>query len=145
MVDSVGTEFGTAPHYSVAGRDARSDGRELASKASSEVSARLVAREEPDVLITEVARRAASEKQNSLKSLNQIATELREAISTLNAALEKTPTKAIITRDEELNRFIVRIADQTSGEVVREIPSEAVLKFARNLQELKGLIFDKSL
>ena len=24
------------------------------------------------------------------------------------------------------------------------VPSEAVLKFARNLQELKGLIFDKT-
>ena len=77
--------------------------------------------------------------------LDEIANDLREAITALNSALAKTPTKAIITRDEELNRFIVRIADEKSGEVVREIPSEAVLKFARNLQELKGLIFDKSL
>ena len=142
MVDSIGSEFNTATHNSLTSRDARSD---LASKASNEVAARLAAREEPDVAITEVASRVASEKQHSLESLNQIATELREAISTLNAALEKSPTKAIITRDEDLNRFIVRIADQSSGEVVREIPSEAVLKFARNLQELKGLIFDKSL
>ena len=145
MVDSVGTEFTTTTHNSVASRDARSDSRDLATKASSKVSARPVEREVPDVAITEVASRVASEKHNSLESLNQIATELREAISTLNAALEKSPTKAIITRDEDLNRFIVRIADQSSGEVVREIPSEAVLKFARNLQELKGLIFDKSL
>ena len=145
MVDSVGTEFNTATHNSVASSYAQSDGRDLSSKASNKVSARPVAREEPDVAITEVARQVASEKQDSLESLNQIANELREAISTLNAALEKSPTKAIITRDEELNRFVVRIADQSSGEVVREIPSEAVLKFARNLQELKGLIFDKSL
>jgi len=39
----------------------------------------------------------------------------------------------------------VRIADERSGEVIREIPSEAVLKFARNLQEIKGLLFDKAL
>lgn len=145
MVDSIGSEFNTATQNSLASRDGRTDGRDLPSKASNEVAARLAARAEPDVAITEVASRVASEKQHSLESLNQIATELREAISTLNAALEKSPTKAIITRDEELNRFIVRIADQSSGEVVREIPSEAVLKFARNLQELKGLIFDKSL
>jgi len=145
MVDSVGTQFNTATHNSAASRDVRSDGRDLASKASSNVSARPVAREEPDVAITEVASRVALEKQHSVESLNQIAIELREAISTLNAALEKSPTKAIITKDEELNRFIVRIADKSSGEVVREIPSEAVLKFSRNLQELKGLIFDESL
>jgi len=101
--------------------------------------------QKPEVGITEVASNVESEKQDSVASLTQLTNELREAISALNAALEKTPTKAIITRDEDLNRFIVKIADQTSGEVVREIPSEALLKFARNLQELKGLIFDESL
>ena len=101
--------------------------------------------EQPDVKITEVARDAAAEKSHSLKSLDRMGVELREAISALNAALEKSPTKALITKDEQLNRYIVRIADKASGEIVREIPSEALLKFARNLQELKGLIFDASL
>lgn len=95
--------------------------------------------------IRDVAQQAANEKKDSLISLDEAANELRDAINTLNTALAKTPTKAIITRDEDLNRFIVRIADKHSGEVVREIPSEAILKFARNLQELKGLIFDTSL
>ena len=101
--------------------------------------------EMPKIRIAEVASQAATGKKESLESLTDIANELRDAINALNSALEKSPTKAIITRDEELNRFIVRIADQRSGEVVREVPSEAVLKFARNLQELKGLIFDKTL
>lgn len=100
---------------------------------------------QPDIKITEVARDAAVEKSHSLESLDRMGDELREAISALNAALEKTPTKALITKDEQLNRYIVRIADKASGEIVREIPSEALLKFARNLQELKGLIFDASL
>jgi len=94
---------------------------------------------------TEVADRATEEKQQSIESLSTMTSDLREAITILNDALEKTPTKAIITRDEQLNRFVVRIADASSGEVVREIPSEALLNFARNLQELKGLIFDASL
>lgn len=98
-----------------------------------------------DVAIAEVANQASEDKQQSIDSLSATVNELRDAIETLNAALEKTPTKAIITRDEQLNRFVVRIADASSGEVVREIPSEALLKFARNLQELKGLIFDASL
>ena len=99
----------------------------------------------PDMAITEVASEAAQGKKESLDSINEITTELRDAINTLNAALEKTKTRALITRDEEINRFIVRIADEDSGEIVREIPSEAILKFSRNLQELKGLIFDESL
>ena len=71
--------------------------------------------QEAEVGITEVMSKVESEKQDSVASLTQLTNE-REAISALNAALEKTPTKAIITRDEDLNRFIVKIADQTSGE-----------------------------
>ena len=115
------------------------------AQAANKKEPSVVAPDKPKIAMSQVAGEAALEKQQSIDSLHQTASELREAISTLNAALEKTPTKAIITKDEDLNRFIVRIADQKSGEVVREIPSEALLKFARNLQELKGLIFDASL
>ena len=98
-----------------------------------------------NIAVTELASEAASDRRESLNSISQVTEELRDAITTLNSVLEKTKTKAIITRDEEINRFIVRIADEASGEIVREIPSEAILKFSRNLQELKGLIFDESL
>ena len=92
--------------------------------------------------IDSLASEAKSERESSLRSIEGVAEDIREAIDTLNAALEKAPTRAIISRDEQLNRFIVKIADERSGEIVREIPSEAVLKFARNLQEIKGLLFD---
>ena len=95
--------------------------------------------------ITSVAEQAQQGKVNTLESISGVADDIREAIDTLNDALAKAPTKAIISRDDQLNRFIVKIADERSGEVIREIPSEAVLKFARNLREIKGLLFDKLL
>lgn len=95
--------------------------------------------------ITAVASEASTDRQNTLASISDVAEDIREAIDTLNAALAKSPTKAVISRDDELNRYIVKITDKQSGEVIREVPSEAVLKFARNLQEIKGLLFDKLL
>jgi flagellar protein FlaG len=95
--------------------------------------------------ITSVAEQAQQGKVNTLESISGVVDDIREAIDTLNDALAKSPTKAIISRDDQLNRFIVKIADERSGEVIREIPSEAVLKFARNLREIKGLLFDKLL
>ena len=95
--------------------------------------------------ITSVAMEAQSERASSLASIEDVADDIREAIDTLNAALAQSPTKAIISRDEQLNRFIVKIADKDSGEVIREVPNEAVQRFARNLQEIKGLLFDKLL
>ena len=95
--------------------------------------------------IGSLASAAKSERESSLRSIEGVAEDIRDAIDTLNAALERAPTRAIISRDEQLNRFIVKIADERSGEIVREIPNEAVLKFARNLQEIKGLLFDAAL
>ena len=95
--------------------------------------------------IRSVAEKADSGREDTLRSITTVADDIEEAIETLNDALAKAPTKAIISHDDQLNRYIVKIADERSGEVIREVPSEAVLKFARNLQEIKGLLFDKAL
>ena len=83
-------------------------------------------------------------KRDVLETITQVADDIREAIETLNKTLDLGKTKAMISHDADLNRYIVKIADEESGEIIREIPSEAVLKFARNLREIKGLLFDKT-
>ena len=116
------------------------------NKASnSDRISNVVAKSEPQAKISDMAQTARVEQVESVDSLRKLTEELHEAIAALNAALAKAPTKAIITHDDSLNRYIVRIADKESGEVVREIPSEAILKFARNLKEIKGLMFDERL
>ena len=95
--------------------------------------------------ITSVAETVRKDKASSLESIANVADNIKEAIDTLNSALARSRTTAIISHDDQLNRYIVKIADENSGEIIREVPSEAVLKFARNLQEIKGLLFDKSL
>jgi uncharacterized FlaG/YvyC family protein len=83
-------------------------------------------------------------QHNSAEHLSGLKVELADAIQTLNDSLKRSPTKANITHDETLNRFVVRIADRESGEIVREIPSEDLLRFARHLEKLKGILFDKT-
>ena len=92
---------------------------------------------------TDAAESAQKVQDRSVEVISSIAGDLDEAIQVLNESLAKTPTKAVISRDEELNRFIVKIADKKSGEIMREIPPEALLKFARHLEELKGILFDE--
>lgn len=83
-------------------------------------------------------------KRDVLETITQVADDIKEAIETLNKTLDLGKTKAMISHDADLNRYIVKITDEDSGEIIREIPSEAVLKFARNLREIKGLLFDKT-
>ena len=92
---------------------------------------------------TRAAQSVELKQDKSVAVIASVAQELDDAITVLNESLAKTPTKAMISRDETLNRFVVKIADKQSGEIVREIPSEALLKFARQLKELKGILFDK--
>ena len=100
---------------------------------------------EPQLSIREVAAEVAEGKENSLNALESVSASIDEAVEVLNEALSRKHTSAVIRRDEQLNRFLVTIKDKESGEVVREIPSEALLKFARNLQELRGILFDETL
>ena len=111
-----------------------------ANIAMRDVSART---QEVREVATRNALNAEAHQEKTSKLLSGMAAELDEAIQVLNESLAKTPTKAVISKDEYLNRFVVKIADKNSGEVVREIPSEALLKFARHLKELKGLLFDE--
>ena len=99
----------------------------------------------PAVPIAEVAADAADGKLRSVSALASISESIDDAVEVLNEALSKRHTSAQIRRDDQLNRFLVTIKDKDSGEVVREIPAEALLKFARNLEELKGILFDETL
>ena len=98
----------------------------------------------PKTSITSVAAEAEQEKLRSLGTLQSVNESIDDAVEVLNQALSLRNTSASITRDEELKRYLVTIKDKESGEVVREIPDEALIKFARNLQELRGILFDET-
>ena len=90
-----------------------------------------------------LAEEAEEGRLKSLSALESMAESIDDAVELLNQALSLKNTSAVIRRDDQLNRYIVTIKDRESGEVVREIPDEALLKFARNLQEMRGILFDE--
>lgn len=96
------------------------------------------------VSVTAVAEDATKEKQKSLEDLKTVSESIQDAVQVLNEALSLKHTSAVIRHDEELNRYLVTIKDKESGEVVRQIPDEALLKFARNLAEMRGILFDET-
>lgn len=122
-------------------RPARASQARQETQAQPEVSQSSL----PDVSVAEVAAEAAEGKVKSLSTLASVTESIDDAVEVLNEALSRKHTSAQIRKDEELNRFLVTIKDKDSGEIVREVPPEALLKFARNLEELKGILFDETL
>jgi len=107
-------------------------------------AADLAAPEAAKISVADLAAEAEQGKLKSLSALETMTESMDDAVEVLNHALSLKNTSAVIRRDEQLNRYLVTIKDKESGEVVREIPDEALIKFARNLQEMRGILFDET-
>jgi flagellar protein FlaG len=70
---------------------------------------------------------------------------LEAAIEKLNEQVERNGRGLNFTIDEKLNRPVITVRSTATGEVVRTIPNEVVLKVAHNIEEIKGLLMDRSL
>ena len=96
----------------------------------------------PTIAPEKIKSQADSTKAATMNQLNQNHQDFKKAVIEINKALEKIPTSLAFQVDETSNRFIVNVADISTGELIRQIPGEAVLRIARQLESLKGIIFD---
>jgi len=70
---------------------------------------------------------------------------VQEAVNTANQMLANSGSNETISfaYEEKLNQLFVKIVDQNSGAVVREIPSKDFIRHQIALREMIGLILDK--
>jgi len=76
--------------------------------------------------------------------------ELESALSEVESFLKMQNRDLSFTIDDKTQRSIVTVKDAESGDVIRQIPSEEVLKLAERIQELQqdigsrvGVLFSK--
>ena len=81
-------------------------------------------------------------KDQSLKQITESVTEIREAIAALNNAMQEVSTDLHFSVDDISNRYIVEVTDSSTGEVIHRVPGEAILRMARQIESLKGILFD---
>lgn len=70
--------------------------------------------------------------------------ELKQAIERMNQQAMKDGRKLNFAMDEVTDQMVITVRKAESGEVIRQIPSEAVLRVAHNMEQLKGLVHDKT-
>ena len=70
--------------------------------------------------------------------------ELKQAIERMNQQAIKDGRKLNFAMDEVTDQMVITVRKAESGEVIRQIPSEAVLRVAHNMEQLKGLVHDKT-
>jgi flagellar protein FlaG len=84
---------------------------------------------------SQAERRAEAEAQRR---------ELKQAIERMNQQAIKDGRKLNFAMDEVTDQMVITVRKAESGEVIRQIPSEAVLRVAHNMEQLKGLVHDKN-
>lgn len=64
---------------------------------------------------------------------------LDEAVGKINEYVASTQRELRFSVDETTGKQIVQVVNQTTAEVVRQIPGDVALRLARNLNNLRGL------
>ena len=69
---------------------------------------------------------------------------LRDAIAKLNQQMINSNQHLGFELNDHVKGPVITVHNTTTGEVVRKIPSEEVLRVAQSIDSLKGVIFSKN-
>ena len=99
----------------------------------------------PAVSAAPAVPKAPAIKVEPLVDPKQMRENLQEAIEKLNDQVERNGRGLNFSVDDRLNRPIITVRSTATGEVVRTIPNEVVIKVAHNIEDIKGLLMDQRL
>lgn len=68
---------------------------------------------------------------------------LEEAVARIQDLLQQSNPCLQIEIDRDLHRVVVKVMNGDSGEVIRQIPSKALLELAKHLTVQKGLLLQE--
>lgn len=96
---------------------------------------------------SEAARNALDEKrlrreEDQAKSRMSRA-DLQAALNDVQDRMDQMGTNLQFAMDKVAEDIVVKVTDKKSGELIRQIPSEDVVKLRKKLEELSGLLFDE--
>lgn len=69
--------------------------------------------------------------------------ELEKAVTEIRDFVQATKRNLDFSIDDSTGRVVVKVIATESGEVIRQLPSEAALKLAASLHDASSLLFDE--
>jgi flagellar protein FlaG len=68
--------------------------------------------------------------------------ELEQAVTSIRDFVQSTQRNLDFSIDDKTGTVVVKVIATESGEVIRQLPSEAALKLAQTLSDASSLLFD---
>lgn len=69
--------------------------------------------------------------------------DLQDALNEVQERMDQMGTNLQFSMDKVAEDIVVKVTDKKNGELIRQIPSEDVIKLRKKLEELSGLLFDE--
>ena len=82
------------------------------------------------------SEKAANESQN-------IEAEVTKAIGQIQIMMDLRNRSVSFTRDQETGTDIIKVIDDNTGDTIRQMPSEELLTFMKNLTRMLGTFLDE--
>ncbi len=105
-------------------------------------------------VIPEIAVAEAKVPEPPVKDAQKVKTAAQDDLSPkerdgiikqLNKTLEAFDTHVSLSIDEKSHQTIIKVIDTESGKVVRQIPSEQLMRVSERITELLGVIYDEKM
>lgn len=93
----------------------------------------------------QVNAQIVEQRSASAEQISKVKARLDDAIRTLNENADRNPNKLQFSVDSVSKKIMVVVTDEVTGESIRQVPAEAILRVAHNIEAMKGLLFDKVL
>tara|TARA_Y100000766_G_C18836667_1_gene570794 strand:+ start:345 stop:746 length:402 start_codon:yes stop_codon:yes gene_type:complete len=68
--------------------------------------------------------------------------QLQAAVSDIQDFVQSVRRDINFALDEDSGRMIINVTEASSGDVIRQIPSEEALRLAENLTEIRSVLFE---
>jgi flagellar protein FlaG len=87
--------------------------------------------------------RASNQRSGEAIANNRI--EIEQAMAELKRLADNSGRSLGFSHDKAVGGPVVTVTDKDTGKVVRQIPTEVVVRVAHSIEHMKGLLFDQSL
>ena len=82
-----------------------------------------------------IPKKTSVDLEEGLKKISDIVEQMNKEMQSQQRGLS-------FSYDESINTHVVTVTSAESGEVIRQIPTEVVIRVAHNMEKLKGMLFD---
>lgn len=69
--------------------------------------------------------------------------EVSETVEALNSVMQQMERGISFQVDDQSGRQVIQVIDRDSGDVIKQMPSEDLLKLINHMQEMQNILFDE--